>query len=446
MRWTGRLTRRAAWRIAWPMIFANAAIPLAGVVDTAVIGATGTGADLAGVALGVTLFNVLYWSFYFLRMGSTGLAAQASGAGNRAELQRILFRASGLALGLGLVLLALRPLLATIGFGLLQGSPPAEAAGATYFRARIWGAPGAYLVFALTGWLIGLGRTRAVMSVNLVFSLTNAVLDLWFVLGLGLGVAGVASATAMADWAGALVGMGYAWQVIRADGGVDREARSATALWNRAALKRLFAVNGDMMIRSWALLAGFSWFANAGARQGTAVLAGNQVLLQVIAVWAFVLDAYAFTAEAAVGRAVGARSRADLRRAVRVTTELALASGALFLVLTVVAGQPVVEHWIADPAAREVALRYLPFCAAIPLLGAPAWQLDGIFVGAMRSAAMRNASIVATALYIGLDLLLTPAFGATGMWIAWSLYYVARAGTLAVAYPGLERAAGAGPA
>ncbi len=438
------LTRTAAFRLAWPMIFANAAIPLAGVVDTAVIGAVGDKAALGGVALGVTLFNIFYWSFYFLRMGSTGLAAQASGAGNVPELQRILLRALGLSGLLGLAVLLLRTPIGAAGFAILQGGPLVESAGLAYWRGRAWGAPAAYAVFALSGWLIGVGRTRAVLVVNLVFSVTNIVLDLWFVLGLNLGVAGVAWATAAADVAAAAVGLLYCALIIRGEGGLHPDSLAWDRLTDLTALSRLLAINTDMMIRSWALLVGFSWFANTGARQGAAVLAGNHVLLQVITLWAFVLDAFAFTAETAVGRAIGARSLPALRQAIRVTTEMALGAGAVFFVITLLVGPAVLDVVVADPDARASALRYLPWCAAIPFIGAVAWQLDGIFIGAMRSVAMRNASIAATALYVMVDLLLTPRWGAQGMWIAFVFFYVARAGTLAVAYRGIEKEVGSG--
>ncbi len=422
------------------MIFANAAIPLAGVVDTAVIGAVGDKADLGGVALGVTLFNIFYWSFYFLRMGSTGLAAQASGKNDDPELQRILFRALGIATVLGAAVVLLKEPIASAGFGLLQGGAEVEATGRAYFLARAWGSPAAYSTFALTGWLIGIGRTREVMAIHVVFSLTNILLDLWFVLGLGYGVAGVAGATAIADWTGAVVGGFLAWRVLQQAGGIHPSATDRRTLWHLTELRRLVQLNWDMMVRSWALLAGFAWFANAGARQGAAILAGNHVLLQIVTVWAFVLDAFAFTTETAVGRAVGARSIPQIRRAVRMTTELALTGGALFLVLTLLGGPWVLGRIIADPDARAAALRFLPYCASIPLLGAVAWQLDGIFTGAMRTRAMRNATLVATTLYIGMDLLLTPQFGAHGLWIAFVFFYIARAGTLALAYPRLEAA------
>lgn len=194
-----------------------------------------------------------------------------------------------------------------------------------------------------------------------------------------------------------------------------------------------------MMVRSWALLVGFSWFANTGARQGASVLAGNHVLLQIVTIWAFVLDAYAFTAEAAVGYAVGARSLPRMRQAIRVTTELAMGSAVIFFLLTLFGGPPVLRAWIADPEARASAIRFLPYCASIPIAGAVAWQLDGIFTGAMRSAAMRNASVAAVGLYLLADLILTSRFGPHGMWSAFVFFYVARAGMLLIGYPALER-------
>jgi MATE family multidrug resistance protein len=427
------------------MVFANAALPLAGVVDTLVIGLAGEAADLAGVALGVTLFNVFYWSFYFLRMSTTGLAAQAEGAGDRAEGQRALLRALGAALVIGLALLVLRGPAAAAGFAVLQGGPEVEALGAAYFLARSWGAPGAFASFALTGWLIGVGRTRAVFLVNVAFSATNIALVLWFVLGLGWGVAGVGAATAIAEVLMAAAAGAIALHAVHEQGGWAKGALARAALLDPAAARRLFAVNLDLIVRTWSLILGFAWFANAGARLGASVLAGNHVLLQIVSVWAFVLDAYAFVAETEVGRAVGARSVPRLRRAIRLTSEFALASGFLFMLLTLLAGPAVITSWIADPEARASALRFLPYCAVIPFLGAAAWQLDGVFIGATRSRAMRNAAVAAVLIYLALDAMLTPRFGAHGLWLAFLGYYIARAGTLAAAYPGLERATRAMP-
>lgn len=424
--------------MALPMIAANAAVPLAGVVDTAVIGAVGDSGELGGIAMGAIVFNIIFSTTYFLRMGSSGLAAQAEGAADMVGLQQVLFRALGLAGVMGAVILAGWPLLSPLSFFLLGGSADVEAFGAAYFAARVWGAPGALVMFATTGWLIGRGRTRAVLGITGLSSLTNILLDVALVTGVGFGVEGIGAATAVADWVGALAGLWIAQRLIREDGGVHDAARDTQTLFDRAALRRLMTMNLDMMIRSWGLLIGFAWFINVSAQHGDAILAGNHVLLQIVTVWAFVLDAFAFTAETEVGRAIGQRSRPGLRRAIGVTSALAVGCGAVFCAITLIAGPTVLTWWIADAETAASARRFLPYCAVIPLLGAPAWQLDGIFIGATRSAAMRNASIASVAAYLLVDRMLTP-MGPHGTWAAFLFYYVARAGALAVAYPRLER-------
>jgi MATE family multidrug resistance protein len=273
------LTRRQVLSRAWPLVFANATVPLAGVVDTFVLGLSGDAADLGGVALGVAVFNAFYWSFYFLRMGTTGLAAQAEGAGERAEGQRILVRSLAIAAVFGLAVLLLRHLIAWAGFSLLQGGPEVEARGRDYLLARAWGAPGAFGMFVVTGWLIGLGRTSATLAVHVVFSLVNILLDLWFVLGLGYGPGGVGAAPALAEWMGLLAGLGFVAVHIGAGGGWEEGVLERSALVDARALRRLFDVNANLLIRTWSLLLGFTWFTNAGARQGAAALAGNHVLL-----------------------------------------------------------------------------------------------------------------------------------------------------------------------
>jgi MATE family multidrug resistance protein len=279
------------------------------------------------------------------------------------------------------------------------------------------------------------------MIVNVVFSVTNLALDLWFVLGLGWGVAGVAAATAIAEGLAAAFAGVFVLDAIRKQGGLAREAHDWRALLDAGAARQLFAVNLDLIVRTWSLIVGFSWFANVGARLGTSVLAGNHVLLQIVSVWAFVLDSYAFVAETEVGRAVGARSVPRLRRAIRLTTEFALASGFVFMLATLLLGPAALDAWIADPGARASALAYLPYCAVIPFIGAAAWQLDGVFIGATRSRAMRNTAVAAVVIYLLLDHALTSrlALGAHGAWLAFLGYYLARAGTLGAAYPGLER-------
>ncbi len=410
---------------------------LAAAADTFVLGLAGDATDIGGVALGGAILNVFLWSFYFLRMGSTGLVAQAVGAGDDAETERILIRALAIAIVLGVLVATLRGPIAALGLAILQGGATVNAKGAAYLTARALGAPAALAVFALTGWLIGLGRTGMTLAVTAVFSLTNILLDLWFVLGLGLGPAGVGTATAIADWAGFLTGIVFVVAAIRARGGWIDGALRPAALVNLAAIRRLFDVNINLMIRTWSLILGFTWFVNAGARQGVAPLAGNQILQQIIEIWAFVLDAFAFVAEAEAGRAFGRRSLAAFRRACLLTAEPAMIAGAAFAVLTFFFGPAVLTRLIADPVARDAAIAFLPYCAVVPLLGAPAWILDGIFIGATRGAMLRNAGIASVLVYIAADLLLAPRLGNTGVWLAFLVFYVARGVALGAYLPAL---------
>ena len=418
--------------LAWPIVLAQIATAMTGVVDTAVMGRVGDAEDLAAVAVAAVTFSFLYWGFGFLRMATTGQTAQALGAGEAAEARAVLVRALGLGAALGVGLLVLFPLLRLVALGLFQASAPVETLAEGYLDARIWGAPAALMGFGIMGWLLGTGRTRALLGFQVVLNGTNAVLDASFVGLLDWGPAGLGAGTAIAEW----VALGFGLVLVR-DGFV-----AVGPLLDRARLGAMFSANRDIMIRTLALLAAFAWFVNSGALVGSDNLAGNQVLLQFIAVSAFVLDAFAFVAEKEVGQAVGAGDGARLRRAMRVTSELALGFGLLFAVGFAIMGEPLIRFFVVDPGASAAALAYLPYCAAVPILGIPAWQLDGIFLGATRGRALRNAAMVATALYIGADLWLRPLYGNTGVWLAFLMMYGFRAAALGLGLPGLLRQPG----
>ena len=431
------LSRRAVFAQAWPIMLGQASIPLVGLVDTVVIGRTGDAAALAGVALGATVISLVFWTFGFLRMGMTGLTAQADGAGDRGEVEALLVR--GLAIGgaIGaLVVLLLWPL-RELAFALLAGGEATTAEARDYVTMRFFGAPAALAVFAVTGWLFGIGRTRAALALQLVMNAANGVFDVALVFGLGMGAAGVGLGTAMAEWVALATGLALVTRI--AGAGPLALARAAGGrLWDKEALRHIFAVNRDLMIRTIALLLMFAWFANAGARLGAVALAAQHVLMQFVNVAAFVLDAFAFTAEARVGQAIGSRSLARFRRAVRLTGEFALAAGALMAALFWLGGPQAIALITTDPEIRAQAARYLPFAALVPLIGLPSWMLDGVFIGATQGRALRNAAIMATALYVAMDLALRP-FGALGVWLALWAAYVFRAGGLALHLSGLLR-------
>lgn len=414
----------------------QASIPLVGIVDTAVIGRTGDAVALAGVALGATIITLVFWTFGFLRMGMTGLTAQANGSGEPREVEALLLRALGIGLALGLLILALSVPISQLAFAVLSGSDAVQGDAGGYMQGRFYGAPAALAVYSINGWLLGLGRTREALVLQIVMNLANITLDVWFVWGLDMGAFGVGLGTACAEWIALALGVVIVGRVAGANVLALARRTPRELLLDRQRLLQLFAVNRDIMIRTVALLILFTWFANAGARISAEALAANHVLMQFINVSAFVLDAFAFTAEERVGQAYGTKDRQRFLRSIRLTGEFALASGVAFALLFYLGGGAVIDFLTTDPQVRETARTFLPFAALVPLLGMPSWMLDGIFIGTTRGKALRNAGVAATILYIALDFALRPT-GNWGVWIAISASYLLRAGGLALYFPGL---------
>lgn len=417
-------------RLALPVMLAQAAIAATGVVDTAIMGLYGHKSDLAAVAIASVAFSFIYWGFGFLRMSTTGLVAQAMGQSKVSEARATLQRGLLIGAGFGLIILALAPMLRHGIFLPFGAEPDVVSLADGYFAARVWGAPALLTQYAITGWLLGTGRTGALLAMQIVMNAVNIVLDVWFVAGLGWGPAGIGAGTAIAEWVSLLFGLALIWKSLRR----ERD------LLDRTALIALFNANRDILIRTLALLFAFAWFVRSGAQMGTAQLAGNEVLLQFITVAAFVLDGFAFVAEKEVGEAYGARDVRRLRRAMRLTTELAFAFGAAISLAYLIGGSVLIEQFIRDAEARQAALAFLPYCAAVPVIGVAAFQLDGFFLGATQGRAMRNAGLGVTLAYVSLDMLLRPALGNAGVWLAFLGMYVLRAGALGLYLPSLMRA------
>ncbi|MGY1457069.1 MATE family efflux transporter [Luteimonas sp. A534] len=433
------LTRTAIARQAWPIILANAAVPSLGLVDTAVIGHYGSAVELGALALGALLFNFVYWSFGFLRMGTTGFVAQAFGAGDEPEVRATLARAVLLAIGLGIALLLLQWPVTWLYFSLMDGSDAVEAVAGEYFRARIWGAPAALALFAISGLLIGLGRSRELLLVQLLLNGLNAGLDIWFAGALGMGARGIGLGTAIAEWSTFAVAIIVVLRVLRA-----RHGDAAPFLpWARIAdwqrIRASLAANRDILVRTLCLLLAFGWFANAGARFGDVTLAANHILLQLVSFSAFFLDGFAFVAEAHVGAAWGARDSGRFKRAVRLTSELAGGTALGLAVLVLVLGEAAVMALTSLPAVREAAATHLPWAALYVLLSVAAFQLDGVFIGATRTREMRQAGLVSLGVFLLAAWPLAALWGNHGLWAAFVVYVVARAAALLAWYGGLVR-------
>lgn len=412
-------------RTAFPIILANATVPFLGLADTAAIGHTGGAQDLGAIALGALVFSFVYWGFGFLRMGTTGFVAQASGGGDDAEVRDVLLRAGAMGLAIGVLLLLTQPWIGRTALSLLDASDAVKEGVRVYFYTRIWGAPATLLTFALMGVLIGLGKTRHILLLQLVLNGINIALNVWFVVGLGWGVRGIAAGTVIAEWTAMLVG---SWMVYR----VLRELLPGERTWawshiaDPAKFVHMLTTNGNIMVRTLALLLGFAWFANQGARFGDTILAANHVLLQFVSFSAFFLDGYAYVVEMMVGKAVGARDEARFRREFKQATEVAALTALALALLFWAFGSIAVQWLTSDAGVRAVAQRHVPLACGYILVSFYAFQLDGVFIGATKSAEMRNASLFSFLFFLGLGTWLTTYWENTGLWLAFIAYVIVR--------------------
>lgn len=425
-------------RKSWPIILANAAVPLLGVVDTAVIGNVGSVADLGAIALGALIFSFAYWSFGFLRMGTTGFTAQAVGAGNEEEVRAVLGRSLLLGAALGIVLILLQWPISVIAFSLLDGGESMESLAQQYFSIRIWGAPATLTNFALMGLLIGLGNSRQLLLVQLFMNGLNILLDVLFAGVLGWGVEGIALGTVIAEWSAAL----FAGTLIYRE--LARRNVQGGSFWPRsrildaAAMRKTLAANGDIMIRTLLLIFSFGFFINQSAIYSGVVLAANHILMQLISFAAFFLDGYAFVVEAVTGTAIGARNRRNFDQALRRSTVLAGVSATLLALLIWLFGEYAVAL-LTDLETVRVAVGNMLFLAAIYVfVSFPAFQLDGVFIGASRTAQMRNAALLSVAVFLLAWWVLAGYYGVYGLWWAMIIYVAARAFALLIYLPALR--------
>ena len=431
-----RLTHKRVLAIAMPVVLSNATVPILGAVDTGVVGQMGLAAPIGAVGIGAVILSAFYWVFGFLRMGTVGLTAQAEGQDDSVEVAALLTRALMIGLGAGVVIIALQGLLFWAAFQVSPASAEVEELARQYMSVRVWSAPAAIALYGITGWLIAQERTRAVLVVQLLMNGLNIVLDIWFVIGLGWSVQGVALATTIAEWSGFALGLWYCRALF-----AGTAWRVWSAVFDGARWRRMMGVNTDILIRSLLLEAIFVSFMFMGAGEGDVTLAANQVLMQFLMIASFALDGFAFSAEALVGRATGARDPMRLRRAAVLSCGWGLAAAVLMAMCFALFGEVIVNAMTTAPEVRVRAGEFLPYLVGLPVIACAAFMLDGIFVGATRSGDMRNMMALSFGVYVICIGLLVPSLGNHGLWISMLISFVARAITLGARYPALERAA-----
>ncbi len=428
---TSTITHARVARIAVPVVLSNATVPLLGAVDTAVIGQLGQAAPLGAVGMGAVVLAMLYWAFGFLRLSTSGLAAQAEGAREAGERSAVLLRALLVALLAGTALILLQAPLFAAAFAIAPASAEVEGLAKTYLAIRIWGAPATIALYALTGWLVGVERTKAVLVLQLWQNGLNIVLALWVVLGLGWGIKGVAAATLIAEITGLVLALWLARDAL-----APAVLRAGMArLADRTALSRMFTASRDIMGRTILLQLSFTSFVFLGARFGDVTLAANQILMQFLEITAYALDGFAIAAETLVGQAMGARAMADVRRAGRIAMQWGFGGAAALALVYAATGGAIIDLMTTAPEVRLDARHFLPWLALAPLIGVASWIFDGIFIGALQTRAMLRTMAMSVAAYAAALAVLIPLIGNHGLWAALMVLNATRGLTMWRAYP-----------
>ena len=427
------VTHSRILKISVPIVLANSTVPLLGAVDTFVVGQMASPIPIGAVAIGSLIISVFYWFFGFLRMGTTGLASQAHGAGEAAEVAAILIRVLVIGFFAGCCIFFLQSALFYVAFKLSPASSEVETLAQSYLEIRVLSAPAAIALFGLSGWLIAQERTRELLLLQLIMNGVNICLDLVFVLSFGWGVAGVAIATVVAELTGITIGLLICRYTL-----VSLGALTWRIVFDRVKLLRMFTVNVDILLRTLMLEAIIVSFTFLGSRFGDLQLAANQILLQFLLVTAFLLDGFAFAVEALVGQAFGSRNRDALRQSAIMCSQWGLGVVALLSLIFTFLGPSLIQILTNSPEVQLEALRFLPYLIAVPICGLAAWMFDGIFLGATETSVMRNMMLVSVAVYGVSVAVLVPYFGNHGLWLSLLISLCIRGVTLGAHYLALE--------
>jgi MATE family multidrug resistance protein len=427
------ISHRRILTLALPMTLSHVTTPLLGLVDATVIGRLGEAHLLGAVALGAVIFDFVFWSFGSLRMATAGLTAQATGAGNRHEVDLTLARAFLVAGVTGLLLILLQWPIATLAFSMAGASQAVTDALSTYFFIRIWAAPFTLANYVILGSTLGRGRTDLGLLLQVAINVANIVFTMALVLGFGLGIAGAAIGTALAEVLGAGLGI-----VVLRRLGSNPLAVTWPEVLHRAAMLQTLAMNRDIMIRNVALILAFSIFSALGARSGDVTLAANAVLYNMFLIGGYFLDGFATAAETLCGQSIGARDERSFRRAIHLSLGWSLGFGLAVSALFLIGGGFFIDFVSTNPDVRSYARDYLVFAALTPLFGAAAFAFDGIYTGATWTRSMRDLMVIAFIAY-GAILLAAGDLGNTALWIALLTFLSARGLGQFILYPRLAK-------
>ncbi len=410
-------------RLSIPNIISNITVPLIGMVDVALMGHLNDSIYLAAVALGSVIFNLLFMSFSFLRMSTTGFTAQAYGAENHARISEILQRATIIAISISALILLIQMPLAYVGFSVLEGDAETKEIARMYYNIRIWSAPASMMMYVFMGWFVGMQNTRFPMIISIAINLLNIVLSVLFVRFFDLHAAGVALGTVLAEYLGLIL----AFLLFKRHYSEYSGLISIKILLQKQPLIQFFKINSNLFIRSLILIGALSFFTSRGASLGNEILAINSILMQYFLVFSYFLDGFAYAAEALTGRFAGSRDKANFALTISYIFRWGWALTVLFGIFFLVAYTPMIRLLTNNSELVSQAFAYRFWMAAIPLSSFAAFIWDGIFVGTLSTQLMRKAMIIAGILvYLPAVYFLMPLWGNHGLWIAFLLFMGSR--------------------
>ena len=413
---------REILKISIPSIVTNITVPLLGMVDVAIVGHIGDAGYIAAIALATMVFNLIYWNFGFLRMGTSGLTAQAFGAQDKEEYLNVLVRGIVIALSVAVILLLLQYPIAQLCKRLIDSSPRTIDLMLTYFYIRIWAAPATISLYVLKGWFLGMQNAASPMWVATVLNLVNIVFSLLFVYAFDAGIAGVAWGSVLAQYSGLLLAIiiwvrryGHFWHDI---------CWRAALQWRK--MIRFFQVNADIFLRSLCMIAVFTFIPYISSSMGDEILAANTLLMQLFTLTSYVMDGFAYAGESLVGKYVGAKDRFKLRLTIRYLMCWGVALAVAFTLLFVFGGEMLLRILAKDEAVIGTAMIYMFWTYLLPFTGFAAFIYDGIYIGATATAAMRNVMFVATAIFFIIYYALAAHWGNHALWFAFIVFLIFR--------------------
>ena len=409
---------REILQIALPSIVSNITVPLLGLIDVTIVGHLGAASYIGAIAVGGMLFNIIYWIFGFLRMGTGGMTSQAYGRGDEAEMMRLLTRSTGVGMLIALTLIVLQYPIERTAFSLIETTPEVERLAATYFRICIWGAPAVLGLYSFSGWFIGMQNSRYPMFIAITQNIVNILMSLVLVYGLEMKIEGVAIGTLVAQYAGWLMAIGL-WMHRYKHLRPYAELRSLT---DKGAMRRFFQVNRDIFLRTLCLVSVTVFFTSAGAAQGEVILAVNTLLMQLFTLFSYIMDGFAYAGEALAGKHIGADNRPALRTMVRQLFVWGIALALAFTLIYGIGGKGFLSLLTNEESVITASSTYFYWVLAIPLAGFAAFLYDGIFIGATATGLMLRAMFVASVAFFLIYFGCREAMGNHALWLAFITY------------------------